>query len=130
ILHKNNKTENKRMTELRDFLITGVLASIEQVELGGHPNKRLPNNAHFIFTGVNSEQLVLELDKNGIAVSNGSACLSLKEEYSYVVFACGKGKKKSSEAVRFSLGKNTNKKDIEHVLVVLPKVIKKLRKLS
>jgi cysteine desulfurase len=54
------------MKTLRDLLIKDTL-QIEESYLNGHPKKRLPNNAHFRFTGIEGESLLLGLDEEGIA---------------------------------------------------------------
>ena len=58
----------ERLRHLRDLLIAGVLAKIDHVRLNGHPEKRLPGNAHFIFEFIEGESLLISLDLEGIAV--------------------------------------------------------------
>ncbi|HEC89393.1 MAG TPA: cysteine desulfurase, partial [Thermoplasmatales archaeon] len=52
---------------LRDKLIKGVLENIEESYLNGHPKDRLVNNAHFRFTAIEGESLLISLDEKGIA---------------------------------------------------------------
>jgi len=56
------------LTALRDRLIAGVLDRIRGAELTGHPLKRLPHHASFLFAGVEGESLLLQLDMEGIAI--------------------------------------------------------------
>ena len=49
IMKKEIGPEAERLTKYRDKLIKGVLDSIPKSYLNGHPEKRLPNNAHFRF---------------------------------------------------------------------------------
>ena len=58
---------------LRDRLIAGVLERIPDAYLTGHPEHRVPNNASFVFPGVEGESILLHLDLAGVAASSGSA---------------------------------------------------------
>ena len=88
LAEKRMEEDMKRMQRLRDRLIKGVL-EIEESYLNGHPEKRLPNNAHFRFAAVEGESLILSLDDKGIAGSTGSACSSKKLKPSHVLMAIG-----------------------------------------
>jgi cysteine desulfurase len=126
---KEMKPEAKRLTKLRDRLIEGVL-KIENSHLNGHPKIRLSNNANFWFAFIEGESLVVQLDSYGIAASTGSACSSSTLEPSHVLMAIGLKHEEAHGSLRLSLGKYTAKTDIDYVLKILPKVIKRLRKIS
>ena len=79
---------NKEINALRDKLIKEVL-KIPETFLNGHTEKRLSNNANFIFKAIEGESLVLMLDEKGIAASTGSACSSKSLEPSHVLLALG-----------------------------------------
>jgi cysteine desulfurase len=130
ICKKEMEKEAKRLTKLRDKLIKGVLEKIPGSYLNGHPQKRLPNNANFWFEGVEGESIVIQLDLLGIAASTGSACSSEKLEPSHVLLAIGLKPEQAHGSLRLSLGRWTKERDIDYVLKVLPKVIKRLRKIS
>ena len=123
------KTDADRITKLRDRLINGVL-KIEDSRLNGHPARRLPNNANFIFSYVEGESLVMDLDEYGIAASTGSACSSVSLEPSHVLLAIGLKPQEAHGSLRLSLGKWTTKKDVDYVLEILPKAVDRLRKIS
>jgi len=116
-----------RLTKLRDYFIDQILTwgSDPQVRLNGSREFRLANNANFVFP-IESELMVIELDKAGTAVSGGAACSAggCKEE-SHVILALGKSKQDAQNSVRFSLGADTKKSDIDYVLKLLPKIINK-----
>jgi len=123
------KVEAEWLTDLRDRLIKGVL-EIENVFLTGHPLRRLPNNASFVFSFVEGEALVLALDELGVAASSGSACSSLASEASHVLLALGLDKVLARGSLRLSLGKYTVAEDVDYILEVLPRVVKRLRQMS
>ena len=118
------------MTKLRDKLIKGVIENIEESYLNGHPEKRLPNNAHFRFTAVEGESLVLSLDQKGIAASTGSACSSKKLQASHVLLAIGLSPVEAHGSLRLTLGRENTEEEIDYVLDVLPDVVKRLREIS
>jgi len=130
ICKKGIKKESQRLTKLRDKLIKRVLDEIEESYLNGHPKKRLPNNANFWFKFIEGESMVIQLDLLGIAASTGSACSSEKLEPSHVLLAIGLKPQEAHGSLRLSLGRWTKEKEIDYVLEVLPKVIKKLREIS
>jgi cysteine desulfurase len=127
IADKSREKESIRLIGLRDYFIKNVLEKIPGTKLNGHPKDRLPNNANISFKDVDGEALVLYLDKEGIYVSTGSACTS-DANYSYVIKAIKVPEEIAKGTVRFTLGKDTSKKDADYVLKVLLGIIEKLRK--
>jgi len=130
VCKKEMEKESKRLTKLRDKLIKGVLEKIELSHLNGHPKERLPNNAHFWFSFIEGESLVIQLDLLGVAASTGSACSSAKLEPSHVLLTIRLRPQEAHGSLRLSLGRWTTEEEIDKVLEVLPKVVKKLRKIS
>ena len=122
--------DNSRIKKLRDRLIKGILNSVEESYLNGHPEKRLPNNAHFRFTAIEGESLVLSLDQKGIAASTGSACSSKKLKASHVLLAIGLSPVEAHGSLRLTLGRENTEEDVDYVLEVLPDVIGRLREIS
>ncbi len=122
--------DNSRIKKLRDRLIKGILDSVEESYLNGHPEKRLPNNAHFRFTAIEGESLILFLDQKGIAASTGSACSSKKLKPSHVLLAIGLSPVEAHGSLRLTLGRENTEEDVDYVLEVLPEVIGKLREIS
>lgn len=119
--------EAERLRDLRDRLVRGVLAQVEEVRLNGHPTARLPGTANLVFRHVESESLVLGLDLKGVAVSAGSACSSGHVEPSHVLRAMGVSLDWAMGAVRFSLGRSTTVEDIDYVVECLGPLVRRLR---
>jgi cysteine desulfurase len=126
----NMPAEGKRLTQLRDKLIKDVLDKIDSSFLNGHPTQRLPNNANLRFSYIEGESLILGLDMHGIQVSSGSACTSKTLEPSHTLLAIGLAHEEAHGSLVFTLGKQTKEEDMDHVLEVLPDVVKRLRALS
>ena len=129
LCQKEMKKETERQIKLRDRIIKEIL-KIPNTFLNGHPKKRLPNNAHFRFSFVEGESIVMMLDSYGIAASTASACSSPKLEPSHVLLACGLKPGEAHGSLRISLGRWTKEKDVKYLLKVLPKIIEDLRKIS
>lgn len=127
---QNLEQERERLTELRDYLIEGVLQKIDHVQLNGHFRERLPGNVNFSFQFVEGESLLLNLDFKGIAASSGSACTSGSLEPSHVLLAMGIDVALAHGSIRFSLGKETTKAELDYLLEVLPEIVAKLRAIS
>ncbi len=127
---KSMAQEITTLTGLRERLIKGLLAGIENVSLNGHPVKRLPNNVNVSIDFVEGESVLLNLDLEGICASTGSACSSSSLEPSHVLLALGLPPEKAHCSIRFSLGKWTTGADIDRVLEVLPRIVAKLRAMS
>ncbi len=113
---------------MRDQLIRGVLKRISGTSCTGSLEKRLPNNAHFMFTGIEGRDLVMLLDQKGIAVSSGSACAERSQEPSHVLLALGMENAEALGSLRITLGKRTTKEDIVRVLQTLPPLVDQLRR--
>lgn len=130
IAYEQCEHNNARIRSLRDKLIKGVLESIPQTTLTGHPTRRLPNNASFVFEGVEGESILLNLDLLGIAASSGSACTSGSVEPSHVLTALGLEPTLCHGSLRLTLGNENTDEDVDYVLSVLPGIVQKLRALS
>lgn len=117
------------LKRLRDRLIRGLLA-IEDVQLNGHPEKRLPSNVNVSVRYVEGESMLLSLDLKGISASSGSACTSGSLEPSHVLLAMGIPHEIAHGSLRFSLGKFNTEEDVDYVLEVMPEIVKRLRSMS
>lgn len=107
-----------------------MLKNIKGSALNGARDNSLPNIANFRFAGVEGEALLISLDLEGIAVSTGSACAAKSLEPSHVLQAMGLEALEAHSAVRFSLSRLTEEKEIDKVLEVLPGIIERLRGIS
>ncbi len=119
-----------KLKVLRDRLEAGILEKIPNVRLNGHPTDRLPGHLNLSFEFVEGESMMMSLDLAGIAVSTGSACSSGSLEPSHVLTAMGCDGARAHASLRFSLGIHNTDADVDAVLVKLPPIIERLRKMS
>jgi cysteine desulfurase len=124
------QSRSDHLLPLRDKLIKGIMDKIPDVILNGHPEKRLPKNVDIAVKYVEGESMLLNLDLEGIAASTGSACSSGSLEPSHVLMAVGLPPELAHGSIRFTLGRLTTEKDIDRVLDVFPRIVKKLREMS
>ena len=130
LVQKNRTKENQRLTELRDYLIAGILEKIPKSRLNGHAAKRLPNNVNITILDIEGEAILLYLNEYGIYAATGSACDSITLDPSHVILALGLPYEFAHGSMRFTLGKKTVMEDIEYVLKILPPIVETLREVS
>lgn len=109
--------ESRCLSALRDHFIRD-LRKIKGAKINGSLKDRLPNNISVSFGDLEAEQIVIELDARGVACSAGSACGSRSNS--------GGHTRVIIDAVRFSLGREATKSEVDYVLKVLAVVVKKL----
>lgn len=122
--------EIRKLAELREYFYKGLVSKIPHVRLNGDPANGLPNTLNIGFKYLEGESIVLNLDMEGIAASTGSACTSGTLEPSHVLTAMGVDAADAQGSIRFSLGRDNTKEDIDYVLAVLPPIIQRLREMS
>lgn len=124
------ETESERLKELRNRFIRGVLDSVPESYLNGHPTMRLPNNVNVRFSYIEGESVILSLDMEGVACSSGSACTSKTLEPSHVLLATGLKHEEAHGSLLFTLGRQNRMEDVEYVLDLLPGIVDRLRRIS
>ncbi|MFJ6079730.1 cysteine desulfurase family protein [Pseudarthrobacter sp. NPDC092419] len=105
--------EAGRVTALRDAFIRAILSSVPGAELTGHPVHRLPSVASFCFPGTSGESVLLELERQGVVCSSGSACAAGSDEPSPVLTAMGVPAAVAQTAVRFSFDASVTREDLD-----------------
>jgi len=118
----------KRLSRLRDKLENGLL-QIEEAYVNGSREHRLPHITNISFKNVDSEGLLLGINKN-IAVSSGSACTSASLEPSYVLKALGVENNLAYSSLRFGLGRFTAEEEIDYTIEQVRNTVLKLRVMS
>lgn len=119
--------ESERIRTLRDRLYQGF-KDIDEVYINGDMDHRIPGNLNISFNFVEGESLIMAL--KDLAVSSGSACTSASLEPSYVLRALGRSDELAHSSIRFTLGRFTTEKEVDHAIELVKKNIEKLRELS
>ena len=130
IASEEMKDDNARFAMLRDELIYRLTTEIPEAQLTGHPTKRLPGTASFVFKYIEGESLLLLLDAEGICASTGSACSSKSLEPSHVLLAIGLPHEIAHGSLRLTLSHETTKEDIDYIVEKVKYVVQTLRNFS
>ena len=130
LARENMDEEADTLSALRDKLELGIVDAVPDIFVNGKGAPRLPGTTNISFPGVDGEALLFSMDTEGIAVSTGSACNTGGVEPSHVLIAMGREPKVAQSSLRFSLGWGTTDEGVEHILRILPLVVKRLRTIS
>ncbi len=118
-----------RIIGMRDRLIEG-LSKIPHSRINGSLEHHVPGTVNMCFEGIEGENLLLLLDKEGICASTGSACASGSLDPSHVLLSLGIPHELTRGSLRLSIGEYNTDKDIDHILKVVPKAVETLRSSS
>ena len=124
-INMENKIE--KITNLRNYLISKVEKNIPNVRINGDRNKRLPGNCNFSFKGIEGDELLFKLDKEGICASAGSACSTGNSAPSHVLMAIGLIPEWAEGTLRITLGEETKTEDVDYLIEHLIRIVKELR---
>ena len=124
------KQEDQRLFGLTEKLWNGLSARIGGVHRNGHPSERLGNTLNVSFEDCDGENLLINFDLEGIAVSSGSACMVGSVQPSHVLAAMGVPETLARATVRFSLGLATRDTDVATVIDKAPAIVARVREHS
>lgn len=113
-----------RHRELVTRIRAEVAARVPDVEIVGHPDRRLPHIVTFSCLYASGEALLLALDRAGYSVSSGSSCTASTLTPSHVLEAMGV---LSHGNVRVSLPWRAAQEEVERFLAELPAVVARVR---
>jgi cysteine desulfurase len=124
-----SRDERARIGALRDRLQDGLLARFETAIVVGDVKHRLTNTLNIAFESLESEAILLLLDRQDIAASSGSACAAGSMEPSHVLRAMKLPYTAAHGAIRFSFSRDNTIEDVDRVLAAMPPIVEKLRNL-
>ena len=127
IANRDIVRKSRDLTQLRNYFIRRVMIEIPEVVLNGHREKRLPGNVNLSFKGVSGVALLVLLEEEGIFASAGSACSAGSTSLSHVIRAIEVPKKYAYGTIRFSMGKETTKEELDRTISVLKNSVQLLR---
>ena len=124
--HEMPYTRN-RLIRLRNYFVERVRHEIPQSRLNGHPYKRLPGNVNFSFAGIDATALLVLLEEEEICASAGSACNTGQTRISHVIEAIRVPEEYAAGSVRFTMGRDTTKRDVDACVDALKRSVTILR---
>jgi cysteine desulfurase len=118
------------VVRLRDAFITAVLEGVPGAVLTGDPVNRLPSIASFCFPGTSGESVLLELERQGVVCSSGSACAAGSDSPSAVLLALGIEGELAQTAVRFSFDASVTESDLDAAAAAVQAAVGRVRTLG
>lgn len=115
---------------LRKYFQKKISEEIHNISLNGHPTQRLAGNCSISFEGAEAEAVVMLLDKEGICAAMGSTSDYQTNTPSHVLQAMGKDSETIRSTVRFTLGSEISREEIDDIVETIRKVVKKVRSIS
>lgn len=122
---EEREEEARRLAGLRDALEEALVAGIPGLRVHGADGRRAPHVSNVGVPGVDGEALLAALDMEGVAVSGGSACESGSRRASHVLEAMH-GTDGTWAALRFSLGRETDRDDVDAAVEATLRVVERL----
>ena len=130
-LAQAGQEEQRRcVAALRDGFINAVLTGVPGAVLTGHPSRRLPSVASFCFPGTSGESVLLELERQGVVCSSGSACAAGSDAPSPVLTALGIEAEVAQTAVRFSFDAAVTEEDLKTAAGAVRNAVESVRALG
>jgi cysteine desulfurase len=120
----------KHAKKLKDRLIKGLNARIDDIYINGHPELSLPNLVSVSVRFIEGEGIVLMLDEENIAVSTRSACAAGALQASHVLLSIGRDFADAQGTLVITCGRDTTEAEIDRFLDVLEEVVQTLRNMS
>lgn len=121
-------SESARLRVLRDRLADGLLAAVPGCRESGDRSTKVPGMCSLLFEGIESEALLVLLDRAGVAATAASSCASGALEPSHVLAAMGVPRALAAGSLRLSLGWTSTDGDVDHALAVVPECVARLRR--
>lgn len=127
----NMEEHQNHFKKLRSHLCKGLKNIFgDFVQLNGDPDHCVPNIVNISFKnsgqGLDGEMLLLNLDVEGVCVSNGSACTSGAMEPSHVLEGIGLEKEVANSSIRLSMGKDNTVEEVDLFLEKLEPVVNRM----
>jgi cysteine desulfurase len=124
------ENDQLKIRNLRDGLLQSLKQNIKDIKLNGSIENMLGNTLNLSILGAVGESLTMNLDIEGVAVSTGSACSEGAVDPSHVLSAMGLSREEAASSIRISLGRFTEKEDIDYAASVFPKVVDRIRQVK
>jgi cysteine desulfurase len=113
----------KRLQPMAGRLLDELPRRVAGCKVTGHPTRRLPGHASFIFEGIEIAPVLLGLDRHDIWASSGSACTSASSEPSHVLVAMGVPREWVFSALRLTFGLDNTPADVDVLLETIPPLV-------
>lgn len=111
-----------RMRMLRDRLERQLCEQLPIARVNGAKAERLPNTSSITFGGIDGMALTAQLDAEGIMVSQGSACSSMRPTPSHVLVAMGMTETEAFSTIRFAVSPLNTVEEIDTAVATVARL--------
>lgn len=124
IAQSERKEAIAKVSAMRNELERRLQEAFPEMAVNGNLKKRLPNNLHVSWPGVDGERLLMLLDERGVMASTGAACAANKNTKSHVLLAIGCDDRTLQGSLRMTLGRFTKPDDIPEAARIIIEAVK------
>ena len=126
LAEKNREKESARVLDLKKYFWKEIQNIFPHAQVNGSSNfqKSLPHILNIYFPGKNAEEMLIDLDIRGVAVSSGAACSMRSQKPSHVLLAIGYSETRARQSLRFSFGKYTTVQEIQKTIEIMRALLK------
>jgi len=117
----------RTVKENRDLLRSGIASLFDKCIVNGQRAEQLPGTLSVALPGYRGESIVQQMDRRGVFLSSGSACSAGSPHPSRSLLAMGLSEEQAHNSLRFSLGVDSSREDIEYTLEALDDVVRGAR---
>jgi len=111
LAYRDRKGESERLQVLKKYFISELQTTVPEMRILSQVENALPNMvAVELPAGFIGEMIILDLDRRGVMVSGGSACLNL-------------GGHPNESLIRFSLGRGTKRNELKKVVKIFSQIL-------
>ncbi len=125
ILSLEQTAITQHLSDLRYRFEHHLQKLIPDMQINGE-GPRIANTSNLAFPGVDGESLLIQLDRQGVYASHGSACSSGALEPSRVLTLMGLSRKITTSSLRFSLSRFNTREEIDKAIDIISSTVKKL----
>jgi cysteine desulfurase len=126
---QKNEEIHPRALSLRKFLLDGLNHNgviFQEIKASSNLHQ-LPGIVGLIFSGMQGQFVMMELNRAGIAVSTGSACQVGMQSPSKTMVAINIPENEAKGFVRISFGEDTNDNDVSKLIYEITKCVKPIQ---
>ncbi len=116
---EGHAARSEKIRVLQEYFLTSITREIPEALTNGSTTDRIANNVNISIPNFDTEYAVIWLDTKGIAISTKSACSTAGEGGSTVVREMSHDESRANSTLRFTMGEETTKDEIEKTISVL-----------
>lgn len=123
---KNMEESEYKYKVLRKYLLEKLSQINHDIKVYGGESNQLQSIVGMRVSGIQGQYVMLECNRNGLAISTGSACQVGQQSPSRTMLSMGESEHDAKQFIRISLGESTEKEHMKKFTEVIQKTIEKI----